>query len=61
MKHRKIKVIDIAIVVLLLIALGLSGYVHMERTRELGDKDVLYTAEEDLGIKQDGFQTAESD
>lgn len=37
MKHRKIKAIDIAIVVLLLIALGLSGYVNMEGAKEMGD------------------------
>lgn len=61
MKHRKIKAIDIAIVVLLLITLGLSGYVNMERTKETGDTAVLYTAEENQGIKQDGFQAAESD
>lgn len=66
MKHgkqllKKIKIIDIAIVALLLIALILSGYVHMVKAGEMGDMDVLYTKEENQGIKQDGFQMAESD
>lgn len=66
MKHgkkllKKIKIIDIAIVALLLIALSLSGYVHMVKAREMGDMDVLYTKEENQGIKQGGFQMADSD
>lgn len=66
MKHgkqllKKIKIIDIVIVALLLIALSLSGYVHMVNAREMGDMDVLYTKEENQGIKREGFQMAESD
>lgn len=57
---RKVKVIDIAIAVLLLIALGLAGYVQMERTREMGDTAILYTTEENREIRQDSFQTSES-
>lgn len=57
---RKINGIDIALAVLLIIALVLSGYVHMEKTREMGDTAVLYVEEEDLEIKRSGFQTAES-
>lgn len=65
MKHRKqvfnkIKVIDIAIAVLLLIALSLSGYAYMEIEREMSDTDVLYIKEENQGINQYDFQTAES-
>lgn len=66
MTHRrqvfnKIKVIDIAIAVLLLIALSLSGFVYMEIEREMSDTDILYIKEENQGIKQYDFQTAESD
>ncbi|GFI45144.1 hypothetical protein IMSAGC019_00454 [Lachnospiraceae bacterium] len=66
MKHgkqliKKIKIIDIAIIALLLIALSLSGYVHMVKAREMGNMDVFYTKEENQGIKQDGFQMADSD
>ncbi|MGN0358711.1 MAG: hypothetical protein ACI4E3_09845 [Candidatus Fimousia sp.] len=43
---RTIKLIDVAIVVILLIALGLAGYVQMEKTKEMGDTSVLYTVEE---------------
>lgn len=58
---KKIKVIDIAIVALLLIALSLSGYVYVEIEREMSDTDVLYIKEENQEMKQSDFQTAESD
>lgn len=47
---RKIKVIDVAIVIILLIALGLAGYVQTERTKQMGDTSLLYTMEENQDI-----------
>lgn len=55
---RKIKVIDVAIVVILLIALGLAGYVQMERTKQMGDASILYAVEENQVIKQNDFRSA---
>lgn len=55
---KRIKTIDVLTVLLLLFALGLAGYVSIERTQEMNDVDGMYTytAEEDQNVRQNDFE-----
>lgn len=53
---KRIKMIDILTVLLLLFALGLAGYVSIERTQKMNDVDGMYTAEEVQNVRQNDFQ-----
>lgn len=52
---KKIKAIDILTVILLLAALGMAGYISMEKAKDMNDSFDMYVAEDDEDIQINDF------